>query len=454
MKIRIFQRSLVSLLFILALTVPSLLIAVIRPSVAGAAQLSPRKIAISTSKAAATSVTYSVNVTVATTDTIKGIVVQICNHNTGPLIGSACTGPNGFDFNLATLNVVNQKINNVSVANVYAVNGASTANTLILTNATGNSANSGQTLTFDIGSGAGHGVTNPDATDAGCTPNNCTFYGRILTYNDDTIAAAYTDTAPGSHVDEGGVALSTANQLTTSARVQENLQFCVGTTSVGTGGVGDNNLISNDCSNSFTGSCGTAIDLGILDTSAISVSPVQIPTTTLPGGGNNCNGAAMVRTNASSGVVVSYFSEQDSGSGQLKVTGASCTASSNVDQCFNDNSTQGTFTAGTEAFGLSVDGINNAGTTSYVCSYTANPNTCKLEPATNYLGAGTTGVSEAYGVTNGFAWDDTGTANTLATSTGPVDDEAIILRFAATPTITTPTGSYSVTSTYIATATF
>ncbi|HSH31808.1 MAG TPA: hypothetical protein VK963_04055, partial [Candidatus Saccharimonadales bacterium] len=57
----------------------------------------------------------------------------------------------------------------------------------------------------------------------------------------------------------------------------------------------------------------------------------------------------------------------------------------------------------------------------------------------------------------GFAWDQSGTNNpatTLATSPTVLDYEMLVLRFAARAAATTPTGSYAVTSTYIATATF
>jgi hypothetical protein len=58
-----------------------------------------------------------------------------------------------------------------------------------------------------------------------------------------------------------------------------------------------------------------------------------------------------------------------------------------------------------------------------------------------------------------FAWEETApAANVVATpiafSTTVLDYELIVLRFAARAAATTPTGSYTVTSTYIATSTF
>jgi hypothetical protein len=53
-----------------------------------------------------------------------------------------------------------------------------------------------------------------------------------------------------------------------------------------------------------------------------------------------------------------------------------------------------------------------------------------------------------------FAWSNSSTATTLVSSTNVVDDEIVKLRYGARAAATTPTGSYTVTSTYIATPTF
>ncbi|HEX9679387.1 MAG TPA: hypothetical protein VGA08_02090, partial [Candidatus Saccharimonadales bacterium] len=75
-----------------------------------------------------------------------------------------------------------------------------------------------------------------------------------------------------------------------------------------------------------------------------------------------------------------------------------------------------------------------------------NGTTANLVRDAEYAGDGTAGDL--------WAWDETGTADRIATSTTVVDDEMLILRFAATSAITTPTGTYTVVSTYIATPTF
>ena len=458
-KAKIFDRRVVSLLVGLLLILPSLLQAIINPAVASAAQLTTRKITIGSSKVSQTDVTYFVSFNTPTGGTIKGIVVDFCANSEGPIIGTACaTGPAGFDLNLANLVVANQKINGSTVANTYAINGASTSHTLILTNATGNAAAATNSVTFDLGTngGANDGVTNQDGSD--CSSNNCTFFARILIYSSNVTAAAYSHTTPGTHIDDGGVALSTANQLTIDAKVQEVLQFCVGTTSVDD----STTTIANDCSGVFAGNCNTTVDLGVLDSSVVSISPVPTPAGT-PGGGNACNGAAMVRTNASNGIVVTYFAEQDTNSGKLKVPGATCSGSSSTDQCFNDSTTQARFATGTERFGVTVGGTNCNGTTTLAYSCDMSSGTNRLIATAGYIGRTTTAFCDATtkcnslaNSENGFAWDDNGftTPDQLASSSGPVEDETLVLKFAGAPAITTPTGTYTVVSTYIATATF
>jgi hypothetical protein len=76
-------------------------------------------------------------------------------------------------------------------------------------------------VTIPLGSsGVSDGLTNPST-------GNHTFYARILTFATAGAAQAYTSGTPGSYVDAGGVALSTANQIQITAKVQERLSFCV-----------------------------------------------------------------------------------------------------------------------------------------------------------------------------------------------------------------------------------
>jgi hypothetical protein len=412
------RRGVSTLVSIAALVVASIAPAIIGVQKVSAAQLTSRKVTLGSSKVSQTDVKYTPSFVVATTGVIEGIVVDFCSNS--PLIGAACTAPTGFDVNEVGLAIANQ-----TGITGFTLNAATDTNTVILTNAAGGSVNSGVTVSFDLGAaGASDGITNPST--------NGTFYARILTYDTDTTAAAYAPGTPGTHTDNGGIALSTANQLTINARVQEQLQFCVGTVAIPA-------TAPSDC----TGLTGTTVDLGVIDSGAVNVSPVAVAS-----GGNNLAGAAMVRTNAANGVVIDYFAEQaTSGTnhlGALRVSGATCNAgTSSSDQCFNSaGTTISPFVAGTEEFGLTIGEIDRTGST-----------TTNLTEDTNYDGDGTAAT--------GFAWDQSGTFDRLASSAAGVqpenrvvDDEMLELRFAATAAVTTPTGAYTVTSTYVATSTF
>jgi hypothetical protein len=81
----------------------------------------------------------------------------------------------------------------------------------------------------------------------------------------------------------------------------------------------------------------------------------------------------------------------------------------------------------------------------------------------NYDGNGTntytTDNGPVGGTTDqGYAWDDSGTSQTIASSAGSatkvIDDEAMILKFAATPSITTPFGLYAAQADFIAVPTY
>ena len=262
---------------------------------------------------------------------------------------------------------------------------------------------------------------------------NASYYPRIRLYSD-----ASTTTL----VWEGAVAQSTSQTLTVNARVQEVLAFCVGATAV------------DDATTSVGAACanvsGTTVDMGVIDSGAVSVTPVSATN-----GGNNVNGVAMIRTNAVNGAVIDYKAVQDTSSGKLKVVGASCSGTSTTDQCFNSQgTTQGTFTGGVENFGMTVAGINCGSTTSYTCTFGSG--TYNLVRDAAYDGDGTNTYQT--GTANGFAWDDTGTSDRIASSASSsvkvIDDEAMILKFGATSSITTPTGQYTVQADFIATPTY
>ncbi|GAC1388177.1 MAG: hypothetical protein NVSMB37_7890 [Candidatus Saccharimonadales bacterium] len=449
MKVLSFVRRKASLFVVVTFALTGIL-PILANTTAYAAQLTNRSVTLGSSKAGQ-STTYAVSFKVASTTTILGIVTEFCVNS--PLIATACTSAAGVTASPTSGTVNVSKNGGAAVA--FNVDPASTATgRLILTHATGIVTPAvGDTITYSFT------ATNPATACGGSPVDKCTFYGRALTYAVAATASAYTSTTPGAHLDDGGMALSTANQLTTNARVQEQLVFCVGTTTVddATTNAATTNKDCRDIS-------GTTVDLGVVDSNAVYISGPTNPAAN----NNGVNGIAMVRTNASNGVLVQYLAEQATTGtnhlGALRVAGATCTvAASATDQCFNSaGTTQTAFTAGTENFGVDIAGVNCGTTnarTAYTCTYTANTENLKPSDVTDagapttYRGAGTV-AAPTYGTSNGFAWQETGAVSKLAASSTVVDSEALILKFAATAGITTPTGSYSVTSTYIATSTF
>jgi hypothetical protein len=401
-------------------------------------QLASRSLAISSGVPSATGVTYTFTFTVASTTQVQGLKFIACTNAVGTYPGGTCSAPAGMSgAGNGFLNAVFDSQSNWQGATNFSVDSTGAndcipaANILCATrtNATSQTLTS-RTIAFNT-------IKNPSST-------NTAFYVGIYTYS----TVNYT---VGGRVDFGATASAVVQTLTTAAAVAEVLNFCVGSTAIDD----TTTNIANDCS--FLN--GTTVNIGTLDSSTVNVSPVAVD------GGDSHNGVAMVRSNAGNGTVIAYDAVQQSGSnheGTLRISGATCNAvtNTNTDGCINAaGTTQTTFTPGQEEFGMTVAGVNAGSTTSYSCTYGSPPgNTCDLEPLTNYLGAGTLGSTEAYGTSNGFAWNETGTAANIASSASStikqIDDEALILKFAATPSITTPFGLYAAKSDFIAIPTY
>lgn len=196
-------------------------------STANAGLIKSRSITLSTSQGGATDVTYEVAFTTDadTTSTIQGIVIDFCDNN--PILGDSCTAPTGFDINEAGLAVAD-----TIGGGAFTIDALTSTNMLVLTRTDATVINPNSTLSLTLGAGgASDGVTNP-------TAGNHTFYARIFTYADDDDdtdgcsnvddnATCYTSTTPRTFADAGGAALSTANQLLITSKVQERLDFCL-----------------------------------------------------------------------------------------------------------------------------------------------------------------------------------------------------------------------------------
>ena len=163
-----------------------------------------------------------------------------------------------------------------------------------------------------------------------------------------------------------------------------------------------------------------------------------------------------MRTNAINGSAVYYDAIQDTGTahlGALRIPGSNCTTVPG--SCITSQGTsQGTFTAGTQKFGMTVAGTNCGTETAggyYSCTYSSG--TEHLVPQTPYVGrTGNYCSPTNCNGNNGFAWDETGTAGKLAqaSSSNVVADEALVLKFAATPSITNTFGAYQVKADFTA----
>lgn len=377
-----------------------------------AAQLDSRAIKMSDSTPGASSgVQYELTFkTGATAGTTEEIVVDFCSDT--PLLGASCafvTGTSIPSFTAPT----------VSAGSITATNNR----TLVITGLT-MPQNSTYTVTVT------GGITNPS--------NNGTFYARVYTYNTGD-ATGYTQAAAsgntpvaGSYVDFGGIALSAVAQVTITARVMESLTFCASGSNIdGSGGAS-----SDECSEATA----PALQIGqgtpvVLDASRVDVASAY----------------TQISTNATYGAIVRMKATNTCTNGGLSNTGgAACNIPGLADGTFTNGESPMAMPAGTAAYGLFV-GLSS--TTTGIASSTGT-----VTPDANYYTAAhdTGGEGYWYGMDRRNTTD--GVLSTygdaIASSAGPVSRINNELRFAATPSLTTPAGIYTGNEILIATGTF
>ncbi|HSW79395.1 MAG TPA: hypothetical protein VLG47_01325, partial [Candidatus Saccharimonadales bacterium] len=220
-----------ALAFVAMLLVPAL------ANKVSAGQVTSRSVKLSDSTVSATGVTYELKFTPTggSPANIGGIVLDICSGASTPIIGdTTCTYPTGFDFGTTpTFNIIS---------------GIGTGGTWVTTNSLQGGAGAGQVQVLKLTNTTAQAVTaaTPVVIDFTAVTNTSTvgtFYGRIVTFDTSAHAvSSYTATgatraaAPFTgQIDYGGVALSTAAVITVTAKVQEQLTFCIYTTSCGVG---------------------------------------------------------------------------------------------------------------------------------------------------------------------------------------------------------------------------
>jgi hypothetical protein len=328
---------------------------VFAPSKASAALLSPRLIRMSSSAQGAAATTYHVEFRFGQTGNVGGIVVDFCDNS--PIIGdTTCTNPTGFSSgttvtaqsngagaDISTFTTVTAEGNGVSISNATPVN-------MTATNVD---------VSFDITN-----VTNP-------TTANHTFYARIYTFATQAAAQAYTIATPGTYLDAGGIALSTAEQITITSRVQERLVFCVYTSGAGdncTGGDETGNAIILGDTNGVLDPTGPYVNKDAkfsITTNAQSNAVVNVKGTTLTSGGNTIDANATatasnagteqfglcVYQSAGSGMTIDTLYDGDlAGNTSTDCTGTTDTAgtgtpggNNNSEFAFDTASTTGTY---------------------------------------------------------------------------------------------------------------
>jgi len=398
------------------LVLASLVPALIQQKAQAYGLLSQRKITISTSANGATDVFYDVSFNTSTNNaTLQGIVIDFCSNS--PIIGEACTAPAGFDTNEAGVAFPTQ-----TGVNGFAINAATTTNKLVLTRGAGAmtnvSANTNVNLVFGS-TGGTDGLTNPTTT-------NTTFYARIILFTTSAGATTYDSSTagpanvnnPGAEppvVDAGGIALSTAAQITITSKVQEKLTFCIYTSTI--------NYTS--CS----GVTGTAVTLGDANGVLDTAGPYVDKTTKFN-----------IATNAAVGAAVRV-------KGDTLKTGSFDIAPFGV--------AAATSVSGTEQFGFCSYLDTGGGSAGLTPTAPYNNVNCTSTTQTAGLAGGTGGVGTAQ-----FAFDTNNTTGTMSTygqqfaSKAAGDFSTGILAFAGNIANTTEAGIYTTTLTFVATGTY
>jgi hypothetical protein len=260
------------------------------------------------------------------------------------------------------------------------------------------------------------GFTNPTSATS--------FYARVLTYNGGSanyVPANTTGgtTTPGSYHDYGGIALSTAANITINSKVFETLSYCV-----------------------FVSVCGTAPTIGLGDatTGALDVNNAYV----------NDNAQYTIATNAGGGAAV-------------VMRGTTLCRSSTLSNCNTGAASQYTITAiggtavisatGSEQFGLCVNTVGASGGLAAQSPYNdpGTGNNCSTGIATGTY----TGSSK-------FAFDDSTAANgsnnsggtLLMQSTGAISTYTGKFAFLGNIAATTEAGLYTTSLNTVATGTF
>ncbi len=349
------------------------------PGLVSAATLTERSVAMTSSAKTATGVSYTVSFKAAQ-DNTGAFIVDFC---TDSVVGTTCSTPTGLNVNTPTT---------TGSDTVSAID----ANTVkVVLNAPVDT--DGQ-VSVVLG-----GLTNP--TNAG------PMYARIVSYTDGTSAGSNDSETPGTHLDEGSVALSINDNFSVGGSVLESLVFCASAPYLGSSPIG-------------SGCTGTH-----LSTPNVSLGTNGVLSSTLSEG----TIYSQISTNAAHGAVVNLKSSAV-GCGGLKLDGATGAAACGIAPVAT---TPAAIADNAAKFGLKLGGLTaTTGTVAASGSYgTSNY-------FMNYISGDATGVTSTYG-------------DPIYNTDGkPVNNGSVDLTFGANISNVTPAGNYKATLGLIATGTF
>ena len=202
--------------------------------------ITSRNIEISDSTASATNVTYTFGFNSITTGNTQAIIAQFCSND--PILANGtCTAPGTFSISSPTVTGQSSTAG-CSIATFTTTTGTPVAANLLELSAAAavNFTTTPCAISFNVTN-----VTNPAAVGS--------FYARLYTFDTKAHADAFTSGGYGitGNLDAGGVALSTAANIAVTAKVQEQLTFCVYQTSCGTAAnitLGTNGVLSSTTS--------------------------------------------------------------------------------------------------------------------------------------------------------------------------------------------------------------
>jgi hypothetical protein len=404
--------------------------------------------AVPTGIGSGTGVTYRVSFTALAG--AGSMVIDFCMGT--PIINDACTAPTGMVATGATLNA-NQASSFGLTGQVYTGNGwttSATATQIKLADTTAGQNITASPQVFELSN-----ITNPSSitTGSGTTPVG-TFYARIYTYQGNSYGAYASPTnvansqspATGGVVDYGGIALSTANTITITARVQETLTFCVTKADPTTW------TTSHDCSDPVVGNATNypALTLGHNSgTGALTLDPTVVDTAII---------WTQLSTNANSGAVVNLRNSNNTCGGLSADNNTTCAIPAVPDGNGATPGYQaGPITAGTARFGVfadnSVNDLNPAGTLTPTPAY--HDNAHQTFPTDVYYGMDTTTADGAGLIPKTTAGSVKSTfGSTVASTSAPLSHIDMRYIFAAAASLTTPAGIYTANLSMVATGTF